>query len=352
MSQQDDERIARKLLDLSSRSDRVQIRNGVTYLDGYALGNGTVEIRSQVARDRRRRFVAEEEKKSLGAVFVGLFRRNSDGRFFVHPPIDTTSPSAAWDVGSFIDAGINSDSARVFIANATDGSGWVGWKAQNHLEYFSSSGNGFFTVEQIAAAIGIPSAEVEVRDAGLCQSGNWGQALISRAGDADPFRRWRVTYNKTGVLSWNTIPNSLERDPDFYLLPSVTVPFPDRSSNTGFGFSLVFKIISNADNSIGLSTIGSTVYIARDGQGYTPLIAGEGAPSDLYAWISTNHTWLYGETVYSRLIGSGSGAIYQLEGNTISLIEDRPMRLPSGISGYFLDRFFVAPKTAIPGDLS
>lgn len=55
MSQQDDERIARKLLDLGSRSDRVQIRNGMTYLDGYALGNGTVEIRSQVARDRRRR---------------------------------------------------------------------------------------------------------------------------------------------------------------------------------------------------------------------------------------------------------------------------------------------------------
>ncbi len=55
MSQQDDERIARKLLDLGTRSDRVQIRNGITYLDGYALGNGTVEIRSQVARDRRRR---------------------------------------------------------------------------------------------------------------------------------------------------------------------------------------------------------------------------------------------------------------------------------------------------------
>jgi hypothetical protein len=55
MSQQDDERIARKLLDLGSRSDRVQIRNGMTYLDGYALGNGTVEIRSQVARDRRMR---------------------------------------------------------------------------------------------------------------------------------------------------------------------------------------------------------------------------------------------------------------------------------------------------------
>jgi hypothetical protein len=55
MSQQDDERIARKLLDLGSRSDRVQIRNGITYLDGYALGNGTVEIRSQVVRDRRRR---------------------------------------------------------------------------------------------------------------------------------------------------------------------------------------------------------------------------------------------------------------------------------------------------------
>jgi len=59
MSQQDDERIARKLLDLGSRSDRVQIRNGITYLDGYALGNGTVEIRSQVARDRRRRFVIQ-----------------------------------------------------------------------------------------------------------------------------------------------------------------------------------------------------------------------------------------------------------------------------------------------------
>lgn len=57
MSQQDDERIARKLLDLGSRSDRVQIRNGMTYLDGYALGNGAVEIRSQVARDRRRRLV-------------------------------------------------------------------------------------------------------------------------------------------------------------------------------------------------------------------------------------------------------------------------------------------------------
>ena len=57
MSQQDDERIARKLLDLTTRSDRVQLRNGMIYLDGYALGNGTVEIRSQVARDRRRRFI-------------------------------------------------------------------------------------------------------------------------------------------------------------------------------------------------------------------------------------------------------------------------------------------------------
>jgi hypothetical protein len=64
MSQQDDERIARKLLDLGSRSDRVQIRNGMTYLDGYALGNGTVEIRSQVARDRRRRFIPQAEGSS------------------------------------------------------------------------------------------------------------------------------------------------------------------------------------------------------------------------------------------------------------------------------------------------
>ena len=54
---QEDERIARKLLDLTSRGDRVQIRNGMTYLDGFALGNGTVEIRSQVVRDRRRRDV-------------------------------------------------------------------------------------------------------------------------------------------------------------------------------------------------------------------------------------------------------------------------------------------------------
>jgi hypothetical protein len=58
---QEDERIARKLLDLSSRSDRVQIRNGMVYLDGYALGNGTVELRSQVVRDRRRRFVSSQE---------------------------------------------------------------------------------------------------------------------------------------------------------------------------------------------------------------------------------------------------------------------------------------------------
>ncbi len=58
---QEDERIARKLLDLSSRSDRVQIRNGMTYLDGYALGNGTVELRSQVVRDRRMRMRAAEE---------------------------------------------------------------------------------------------------------------------------------------------------------------------------------------------------------------------------------------------------------------------------------------------------
>jgi hypothetical protein len=58
---QEDERIARKLLDLSSRSDRVQIRNGMTYLDGYALGNGTVELRSQVVRDRRMRMRAEEQ---------------------------------------------------------------------------------------------------------------------------------------------------------------------------------------------------------------------------------------------------------------------------------------------------
>jgi hypothetical protein len=65
MSQQDDERIARKLLDLGSRSDRVQIRNGITYLDGYALGNGTVEIRSQVARDRRRRYIPDEVKKPI-----------------------------------------------------------------------------------------------------------------------------------------------------------------------------------------------------------------------------------------------------------------------------------------------
>lgn len=52
---QEDERIARKLLDLTSRGDRVQIRNGMTYLDGFALGNGTVEISRQVVRDRRMR---------------------------------------------------------------------------------------------------------------------------------------------------------------------------------------------------------------------------------------------------------------------------------------------------------
>jgi len=62
---QEDERIARKLLDLSSRSDRVQLRNGMTYLDGYALGNGTVELRSQVVRDRRMRMRAEEVAETI-----------------------------------------------------------------------------------------------------------------------------------------------------------------------------------------------------------------------------------------------------------------------------------------------
>lgn len=64
---QEDERIARKLLDLTSRGDRVQIRNGMTYLDGFALGNGTVEISRQVVRDRRRRDIPE---KIMGTVAV------------------------------------------------------------------------------------------------------------------------------------------------------------------------------------------------------------------------------------------------------------------------------------------
>lgn len=75
---QEDERIARKLLDLSSRGDRVQLRNGMTYLDGYALGNGTVELRSQVVRDRRMRMRAEEELKLnafvLYSVITGAIR--------------------------------------------------------------------------------------------------------------------------------------------------------------------------------------------------------------------------------------------------------------------------------------
>jgi hypothetical protein len=67
---QDDERIARKLLDLTSRSDRVQIRNGMVYLDGYALGNGTVEIRSQVVRDRRRRWNPDQTGWAAALIYT------------------------------------------------------------------------------------------------------------------------------------------------------------------------------------------------------------------------------------------------------------------------------------------
>jgi hypothetical protein len=82
---QDDERIARKLLDLTTRRDRVQIRNGITYLDGYALGNGTVELRSQVVRDRRMRMREVAEGPGMFLLYDG-----PDG-FYVGRPTEAPS---------------------------------------------------------------------------------------------------------------------------------------------------------------------------------------------------------------------------------------------------------------------
>jgi hypothetical protein len=288
----------------------------------------------------RRRLVWIQGGAPMGSRFVALFRRTSDGRFFVHPPLDTTDPNVGWSVSSLIDAGTNFGNAISFVAENNQGQGWIGWKT-NSFEYFSSSGNGFFTIPQIASAIGIPADEVDVREVTLCNRGNWGQIYINRAGTADPFRVWQVTYNNTGVLSWNTA-DGLISGASYYALPSVSLPWPERPNGT---LGVSFQITSNANNSIGLFALGSTVYIAIDGVGYSPLIAGVGAPSDLLTWFTNNLTWMYGDILYSRPVGFGvrTGAIYRLTGNTMNLVEPRSMRLPSGISGYFLERYFVTP---------
>lgn len=58
---QEEERIARKLLDLTTRGNRVQERNGVVYFDGFALGVGAVELNRNVVRDRRRRQIPDSD---------------------------------------------------------------------------------------------------------------------------------------------------------------------------------------------------------------------------------------------------------------------------------------------------
>ena len=102
---QEDERIARKLLDLTSRGDRVQIRNGMTYLDGFALGNGTVEIRSQVVRDRRMRMRTQDE---VAAPALFSLWEGPDGYYVVNgagvptlaaPYFDDFSPGGIFRAG-------------------------------------------------------------------------------------------------------------------------------------------------------------------------------------------------------------------------------------------------------------
>lgn len=96
MSLQDDERIAKKLLNLSSRSSRVEIRNGMTYLDGYALGNGTVEIRSQVVRERRRREVSVTEIASYAIAILYYVDSPTEKTVWLRDDTDEPVQIATW----------------------------------------------------------------------------------------------------------------------------------------------------------------------------------------------------------------------------------------------------------------
>lgn len=343
---QEDERIARKLLDLTSRGDRVQIRNGMTYLDGFALGNGTVEIRSQVVRDRRMRMV-EAQEMPLSANFVAIFKRRSDSRLFVHPALDTTDPSAVWSVENFIDTGVlTPGGVLAFVAANSNGTGWQGWDSFNPLGYFSDTGNGQLQKSAFDAAAGVElnfelfASELRIGSA------HWGQFRARLDVEDSLDTLYRFTYSRSGPLTFNSLPgessNGYLIEPNFYALPTVEMPFPEQPDKVGNNGSV---LVSNANNSISLFRYNSAVYIARAGQGYEPLMAGEGALDPLTNLFVNRGNWLYGDILISRTVGLGNrpGAIYKITGNTISLLEPRTMRLPSGLLGYSLISFFVTP---------
>ena len=298
-----------------------------------------------------RRFVLiQGAVQPLGANFVALFRRSSDNRLFVHPPLDTTDPSAVWSVENFIDTGTVSPGVLAFVAANSDGTGWQGWKSTNLLAYFSSTGNGQLLQSDFSAAAGVDIQLPPFNNERNIGYSHWGQIFARSPVEGSLDTLYRFTYSRSGPLTFNSLPgesaNEFNIEPNFYALPTVEMPFPEQPDEVGNNDSV---LVSNADNSISLFRYNSAVYIARAGQGYEPLMAGEGALDPLTNLFNRGN-WLYGDILLSRPVGFGNrlGAIYKITGNTISLLEPRTMRLPSGFLGYSLISFFVTPASPNP----
>jgi hypothetical protein len=198
---QDDERIARKLLDLTSRGDRVQIRNGMTYLDGFALGNGTVEISRQVVRDRRMRMRTQDEAVAAPALFSlwegpdGYYVVNSAGvPTLAAPYSDDASPFGIFNNG-FTATGTN-DWRYGAVGLRGDSITW------NVLFYGPS---------------GLVSSQVTASGVSPGNGPFYRSGLLTNAIDQNAGVRQRYWYTQTasGTDGINTFPNI----PEIYALP-------------------------------------------------------------------------------------------------------------------------------------
>ncbi|MEM9149381.1 MAG: hypothetical protein AAGB19_02865, partial [Cyanobacteria bacterium P01_F01_bin.3] len=75
---QEEERIARKLLNVNTRSDAVRVEGGAVFIDGFrVLGRGSVELNRRQVRYRRKRFQPAE---ALGLNFWRIYiTQNAQG---------------------------------------------------------------------------------------------------------------------------------------------------------------------------------------------------------------------------------------------------------------------------------
>jgi hypothetical protein len=256
MSQQDDERIARKLLDLGSRSDRVQIRNGITYLDGYALGNGTVEIRSQVVRDRRMRMRDQAVAPALFSLWGG-----PDGYYVVNGAGVPTLVAPYFDNGPIFRNGftaVGTNDWRFSAVKNTD------VPPQGDLLFYGPSG--------VTASYTVPFGH---QLGGRSDSGLISNSLVQNSQDRVLQRYW---YTETAQGNG---PNTFPDIPDGFILPGLI------TSDTG-------TIYSNADLSW---AVRSGQLLKADGT-LIPITSGEPDPWPDISNINSQSACFVGLTLF------------------------------------------------------